>query len=98
MVSKFFESEFVNKVALTKKTIVRFYVNNGSSTLAELAKELDLSIPTTTKLVGELIEEGVIQDFGKQGTGIPVCLQAGNPKEIMSKGSNRPSRRHKASG
>jgi predicted NBD/HSP70 family sugar kinase len=69
MINKIFKSEGANKVELTQKTIVRFYVNNGSSTIAELAKRLDLSVPTTTKLIGELIEAGVVQDFGKQETG-----------------------------
>ncbi|MEN6455813.1 MAG: ROK family transcriptional regulator [Prolixibacteraceae bacterium] len=57
-----------SKIDLNKKSIIRFYINNGSSTIAELTKGLDLSIPTTTKLVGELIDEGFVQDFGKQET------------------------------
>ncbi len=65
---KFIDSEAGSKNALTKKNIIRFYINSGSSTIAELAKELDLSVPTTTKLIGELIEDGFVQDFGKQET------------------------------
>jgi len=65
---KFIDSEVGSKIALTKKNIVRFYINSGSSTIAELAKELDLSVPTTTKLIGELIDDGFVQDFGKQET------------------------------
>lgn len=57
-----------SKIDLNKKSIIRFYINNGSSTIAELSKGLDLSIPTTTKLIGELIDEGFVQDFGKQET------------------------------
>jgi len=57
-----------SKIDLNKKSIIRFYINNGSSTIAELTKGLDLSIPTTTKLIGELIDEGFVQDFGKQET------------------------------
>ncbi|MGV8136369.1 MAG: ROK family transcriptional regulator [Mangrovibacterium sp.] len=57
-----------SKIDLNKKSIIRFYINNGSSTIAELTRGLDLSIPTTTKLIGELIDEGFVQDFGKQET------------------------------
>jgi glucokinase-like ROK family protein len=66
MQHKFIDSG--SKIDLTKKGIIRFYINNGSSTIAELTKGLDLSIPTTTKLIGELIDEGFVQDFGKQET------------------------------
>jgi len=68
MQHKFIGSEAGSKVDLTKKNIIRFYINNGSSTIADLAKELDLSVPTTTKLIGELIEDGFVGDFGKQET------------------------------
>jgi glucokinase-like ROK family protein len=68
MQHRFIDSESGSKTDLTKKDIIRFYINNGSSTIAELAKGLDLSIPTTTKLVGELIDAGFVQDFGKQET------------------------------
>lgn len=66
MQHKFIDSG--SKIDLTKKGIIRFYINNGSSTIAELTKGLDLSIPTTTKLIGELIDEGFVQDFGKLET------------------------------
>jgi transcriptional regulator of PTS gene len=68
MQHKFIDSESGSKTDLTKKGIIRFYINNGSSTIAELTKGLDLSIPTTTKLIGELIDAGFVQDFGKQET------------------------------
>lgn len=62
------ESESGSKNALIKKNIIRFYINNGSSTIADLAKELDLSVPTTTKLIAELIDDGFVLDFGKLET------------------------------
>lgn len=65
---KFIDSEFGSKINQVKKNIIRFYINNGSSTIAELSKQVDLSIPTTTKIITELIEEGFVQDFGKQET------------------------------
>ena len=36
--------------------------------IADIAKELELSIPTVTKFVGELIREGYVKDLGKQNT------------------------------
>ncbi|MGC3977123.1 MAG: ROK family transcriptional regulator [Paludibacteraceae bacterium] len=56
------------KSAYLKKDIICYYINNGENTLADLGKEMNLSIPTVTKLVGELIEEGFVVDFGKQET------------------------------
>jgi glucokinase-like ROK family protein len=62
------EIELGSKNALVKKNIIRYYINNGDNSLAELGKEMDLSIPTVTKMVSELIEEGFVVDFGKQET------------------------------
>ena len=54
--------------ASLKKSIITLCINEGDYSLADLSKELNTSIPTTTKLVGELIDEGFIVDMGKQGT------------------------------
>ncbi|MGB4413797.1 MAG: ROK family transcriptional regulator [Paludibacter sp.] len=62
------EIELGSKNALLKINIIRYYINNGENTLADLGKEMELSVPTVTKLVGELIEEGYVVDFGKQET------------------------------
>lgn len=62
------EIELGSKNALLKINIIRYYINNGENTLADLGKEMDLSVPTVTKLVSELIEEGFVVDFGKQET------------------------------
>ena len=51
--------------ASLKKDIICYYINNGDNTLADLGKELDLSVPTVTKMVGELIDDGIVMDFGK---------------------------------
>ena len=53
---------------MLKKKIIQHYIANGDTTIAELCKEIDLSIPTVTKLIGELQEDGYILDFGKQDT------------------------------
>lgn len=60
--------ELGSRTALMKMNIIRYYINNGENSLSDLAKEIDLSVPTATKLVGELIEEGFVIDFGKQET------------------------------
>ncbi|MDE5709867.1 MAG: ROK family transcriptional regulator, partial [Bacteroides sp.] len=44
------------------------YIYNGHSTITSLAKELDLSVPTVTKFINEMCEEGYIHEYGKQGT------------------------------
>lgn len=62
------EIELGSKNAMLKINIIRYYINNGENTLADLGKEMDLSVPTVTKLVTELIEEGYVVDFGKQET------------------------------
>lgn len=57
-----------NRSELLKKKIIHYYIANGDATIAELCKEMDLSIPTVTKLIGELQDDGYILDFGKQDT------------------------------
>ena len=56
------------KSASLKINIIRYYILNGANTLAELGREMDLSVPTVTKLVAELMEDGYVVDFGKQET------------------------------
>lgn len=57
-----------SKGSSLKLEIIRFYVLNGNSTFSELSKELNLSVPTVTKTVGELMDDGFVLDFGKQET------------------------------
>lgn len=56
------------KNALVKKKIITHYIYNGPSTITNLSKELDLSVPTVTKFINEMCEEGYIDEYGKQGT------------------------------
>lgn len=51
-----------------KQTIIGLCINDGDYSLADLSKELDTSIPTTTKLVGELVDDGILVEIGKLGT------------------------------
>ena len=62
------EIELGSKNALIKKRIITHYIYNGSSTITDLSKELDLSIPTVTKFIGEMYEDGYINDYGKLET------------------------------
>ena len=57
-----------SKNSLQKKKILQLCINEGNFSLADLSKELNLSIPTTTRLTEELIESGFIEDMGKQDT------------------------------
>lgn len=51
-----------------KQRILGLCINDGDYSLADLSRELDTSIPTTTKLVSELVDEGLLVDMGKIGT------------------------------
>ena len=62
------EMETGSKNALLKKRIITHYIYNGSSTITDLAKELDLSVPTTTKFINEMCEDNYINDYGKLET------------------------------
>lgn len=62
------EIEKGTKGALIKRNIINYYIQNGSSTINELSKELDLSIPTVNKLISEMCEDGYIDTYGKLET------------------------------
>lgn len=70
------------KSTLTKKRIVNYYMYNHFSTIPDLAKELDLSVPTVTKFVTEMCDEGYIITHGKMETseGRPPTLYGLNPE------------------
>lgn len=60
--------ESSNKNALNKKAIINTFINQGDLPIADIAKEMDMSVPTISKLLGELQEEGYVVDSGKQET------------------------------
>lgn len=70
------------KTNTLKHGIVGLCVNEGDFSIADLSKELNASIPTITKLVNELIEEGFLEDLGKQDTngGRRPSIYGLNPK------------------
>ena len=57
-----------HKNVLLKQSIIAHMAVEGWCTLAELTKALHISVPTMTKLVGGLVEEGVVVDNGKVET------------------------------
>lgn len=48
-----------------KKNIISFLCRNGSYTIADVCKEVNLSIPKVTNLITELINDGLVEDLGK---------------------------------
>ena len=62
------ELEAGGKNAILKKRIIAHYIYNGSSTITDLAKELDLSVPTVTKFINEMCEDDYLNDYGKLET------------------------------
>ena len=56
-----------NKNVSIQQRILALCINEGDYSIAGLSKETGASIPTITKLVGELISEGYIQELGKMG-------------------------------
>ena len=56
------------KLIKLKKSIIKRLTLTGEATIAELCKETDFSIPTVTKIISELIEEGIVSETGKVDT------------------------------
>jgi glucokinase-like ROK family protein len=56
------------KNAFLKREIICCYINNGECTLADLGREMGVSVPTVTKLVTELMDDGFVLELGKQET------------------------------
>ena len=54
-----------SKSAIMKKHIITYLIYNENSTITDLAKEMDLSIPTVTKVIEEMHEQGYIDEYGK---------------------------------
>ncbi|NLI64297.1 MAG: ROK family transcriptional regulator [Bacteroidales bacterium] len=66
---KIFENITNNtKDALNKRKIIKQFINDGDMTLNNLASNINLSIPTVTRIINEMIDEKYIQDLGKLKT------------------------------
>jgi predicted NBD/HSP70 family sugar kinase len=67
--SDVFNEETSSGVALKNKALKKLIFNildkADSSSITELSKELNISVPKTTSLINELIEDRLISDYGK---------------------------------
>lgn len=59
------EIEQGHKSAIMKRNIIMFYIHHETSTIPELTKELNLSIPTVSKFVSDMCADGILIDHGK---------------------------------
>ena len=57
-----------SKGALLRKRMISHLILHGNSTILELSKALDLSVPTVTKMIDELCQQGILNEFGKMET------------------------------
>jgi glucokinase-like ROK family protein len=64
-----FAAEKATGVALKNKSYKRAIINhldqNGNTTIPDLAQALNISTPKTASLINELIQDGLIRDYGK---------------------------------
>ena len=57
-----------SKNSALKQAILGKFISEGTESIADISREIGTSILTITKLVGELIDEGLIEEVGKLGT------------------------------
>ncbi|PSL48745.1 putative NBD/HSP70 family sugar kinase [Chitinophaga niastensis] len=48
-----------------KKAALAYFANKGNATIADMCKELGLSTPKVANLVNDLINDGLVRDYGK---------------------------------
>ena len=63
-----FLNDSSSKNAFIKRAILRLCISHEDSSISYFSKTLGISVPTITKLIGELIDEGFLLDEGKIGT------------------------------
>ena len=63
-----FLNDTTGKNAQIKRAILRLCISHDESSISFFSKSLGISVPTITKLIGELIDEGFLLDEGKIGT------------------------------
>ena len=57
-----------NKNSLLKKSILFLCIERGEQSIASISEAIGASVPTATKFLGELMDEGFMVDLGKSGT------------------------------
>ena len=79
-----------SKNALMAKRIIFHYLNNGFDTIANLAKELNLSVPTVNKFLEEMASLDIIKEQGKLeiSGGRHPALYGLNPKACYFAGAD----------
>ena len=65
---KFLKLQQNTKSNQIKKEIISYFLNYGKTSISELAKEMDLSVPTVTKLINNMSDDGLLSDYGKMPT------------------------------
>ena len=68
MKEKILLSDDSSKSSVLKKKIIQYLILTGESSIADISKEIEMSVPSATKLVMELLEDEFILDSGKQNT------------------------------
>lgn len=63
-----FLNDNTSKSAAAKRAILRLCIKHEESSISFFSKTLGISVPTVTKLITELIDEGFLMDEGKIGT------------------------------
>ena len=63
-----FLNDTSSKNSMLKRDILRLCIRHQNYSIADFSHNIGTSVPTTTKLIGELISEGFLQDEGKMGT------------------------------
>jgi len=52
------------------RSILTHFANSGNATIPYLSKLLNTSVPKTGELIAELIEAGLVKDYGKTGSSV----------------------------
>ncbi len=63
-----FLNDLAGKNARVKREILRLCITHKNYSIADFSRALKISVPTITKLIGELIDDNFLQDEGKVGT------------------------------
>lgn len=58
------------KNALLKKQLLNLFAKNGNATVADLCKYLNVSTPKINELLNDLMEHGLVKDYGKIEGGV----------------------------
>lgn len=57
-----------NRSDSTKRTIISYFIRNGNATTNDVARAISVSMPTASKLIGELCDDGYVNEYGKLET------------------------------